>query len=246
MNEVLETISAIWTLAAGHPLPFLPESREIPDDFPVFVPLIGLVFGVACSLLAWIIAWLFGPLAGSILAGIALALLLEIATGWHGFNGAAMFAMRFFPAAGSAPPDKFTAQPMFFGALFFAIRAVMIAAAVQAGGAFWLTAVLLCGFFAREELTAARKPAGGELIAAGRRERQRGAVAGCVLILLFILVSRRIWGPAGMFLVSWLASWYLIKRAENGTLNFDRRAFDTAAYLIETLLLVLAVICLHR
>ncbi len=71
-------------------------------------------------------------------------------------------------------------------------------------------------------------------------------MAGCVLILLFILVSRRIWGAAGMFLLTWLASWYLIKRSENGSLNFDRRAFDTAAYLIETALLVLTVICVHR
>ena len=69
---------------------------------------------------------------------------------------------------------------------------------------------------------------------------------GCVLILLFILVSRRIWGAAGMFLLTWLASWYLIKRSENGTLDFDRRAFDTAAYLIETVLLILTVICVHR
>ena len=246
MNEKLEKISAIWTLATGRPLPFLPEPKKVPEDFPAFIPLTGLALGLACSLLAWIIVWLFGAFAGSVLSGILLALLLEIVTGWRGFNGAAMFAMRFFPAAGSAPPDKFTAQPMFFGAVLFAIRAVMIAAAVQAGGAHWLTAVLLCGFFTREELTAARTPDGGELNWAPRRERQKGAVAGCVLILLFMLVSRRIWGAAGMFLLSWLVSWYLIKRSENGTLDFDRRAFDTAAYLLETALLILTVICLHQ
>jgi hypothetical protein len=66
------------------------------------------------------------------------------------------------------------------------------------------------------------------------------------MVLFFILVSRHIWGAAGMFLLSWLVSWYLIKRSENGTLDFDRRAFDTAAYLLETALLVLTVICLHR
>lgn len=246
MNEKLEKVSAVWMLATGRPLPFLPEPGEIPDDFPVFVPLVGLAAGLASSLLAWLVVWLFGPFAGSVLSGILLALLLEIVTGWRGFNGAAMFAMRFFPNAASAQPDKFTAQPMFFGAVLFAVRAVMIAAVVQAGGEHWLTAVLLCAYFAREELTAARKPNGSELVDAPRRERQKGAVAGCILILLFMLVSRRIWGAAGMFLVSWLVSWYLIKRTENGTLDFDRRAFDTAAYLLETALLILTVICLHR
>ena len=49
-----------------------------------------------------------------------------------------------------------------------------------------------------------------------------------------------------MFLFSWLVSWYLIKRAENGNPPFDRNAFDTAAYLLETVLLILTVICLHR
>jgi len=247
MKEILEKISAAWMIATGRPLPSLPEPGAVPDDFPAFIPLVGFVLGLACSLLAWIVVWLFGPFAGSVLAGILLALLLEIVTGWRGFNGAALFVMRFFPAAGGgAPPDKFTAQPMFFGAVLFAIRAVMIAAAVQAGGTCWLAAVLLCSYFAREELTAARTPVGGELIGALPRERQKGAVAGCVLILLFIIVSRRIWGAAGMFLLSWLISWYLIRRSENGTLDFDRRAFDTAAYLLETVLLVLTVICLHR
>ena len=123
---------------------------------------------------------------------------------------------------------------------------VMIAAVVQGGGAFWLIAVMLCAYFAREELTAARTSGGGELIRASRGERQKGAVAGCILILLFMLISRRIWGAAGMFLLTWLASWYLIKRSENGSLDFDRRAFDTAAYLIETALLILTLVFVHR
>ena len=246
MNNTLETISAAWALATGRPLPFLPEPKKIPEDFPLYFPLIGLAVGLACSLLAWIVVWLFGPFAGSMFSGVLIALLLEILTGWRGFNGAAMYAMRFFPKAADAAPGRFTAQPMFFGAVFFAIRAIMIAAAVQAGGAHWLTAVLLCGYFAREELSAATTPAGAELIRATDGERRRGAVAGCVLMLLFILVSRRIWGAAGMFLLTWLTSWYLIKRSENGTLDFDRRTFDTAAYLIETALLILTVICVHR
>ena len=246
MNSTIETISAAWTLATGRPLPFLPEPKEIPEDFPVYFPLIGLAAGLACSLTAWIVVWLFGAFAGSMFSGVLIALLLEILTGWRGFNGAALFAIRLFPKPDGATPDKFTAQPMFFGAVFFAVRAIMIAAAVQAGGACWLTAVLLCAYFAREELSAATSPNGGELIKAPDRERRKGAVAGCVLMLLFILVSRRIWGAAGMFLLTWLASWYLIKRSENGTLDFDRRAFDTAAYLIETALLVLTVICVHR
>ena len=122
----------------------------------------------------------------------------------------------------------------------------MIAAVVQAGGIFWLISVMLCAYFAREELSAARTPGGKELIQSSHQERRKGAVAGCMLILLFMLVARRIWGAAGMFLLTWLASWYLIKRSENGSLDFDRRAFDTAAYLIETALLILTVICLHR
>ena len=98
----------------------------------------------------------------------------------------------------------------------------------------------------REELSAAKTPNGGELIAAPQAERRKGALAGCVRILFFILVSRRIWGAAGMFLLTWLVSWYLIKRSENGTLEFDRRAFDTASYLLETALLILTVICVNR
>ena len=246
MNDLLEKGSAAWTLATGRALPFLPEPKDIPDDFPAFFPLIGLAIVAGCAVLAWIVVWLFGAFAGSIFAGILLALTLEIVTGWRGFNGAALLVIRFFPNAGNAPPDKFTAQPMFFGAIFFAVRAVMIAAVVQAGGTFWLIAVLLCAYFAREELSAARTPGGNELIQSSRTERRRGAVAGCVLILLFMLVARRIWGAAGMFLLTWLTSWYLIKRSENGSLDFDRRAFDTAAYLIETALLILTVICLHR
>ena len=245
-NNMLEKISTVWTLATGRPLPFLPEPQEIPEDFPVYFPLVGLAVGLVCSLTAWIVVWLFGAFAGAMFSGVLIALLLEIVTGWRGFNGAALFAVRFFPKAADAAPDKFIAQPMFFGAVFFAVRAIMIAATVQAGGACWLTAVLLCGYFAREELSAATTPAGAELIRATDGERRRGAVAGCVLMLLFILVSRRIWGAAGMFLLTWLISWYLIKRSENGTLDFDRRAFDTAAYLIETVLLILTVICVHH
>ena len=245
MNNLLEKGSAVWTLATGRPLPFLPEPKDVPEDFPAFVPLIGLVVGAGCAVLAWLVVWLFGAFAGSIFAGILLSLTLEIVTAWRGFNGAALFAMRFFPNAGNTPPDKFTAQPMFFGAIFFAVRAVLIAAVVQAGGTFWLIAVLLCAYFAREELSAARTPRGDELIQSSRQERRKGAVAGCVLILLFMLVARRIWGAAGMFLLTWLASWYLIKHSENGTLDFDRRTFDTAAYLIETVLLILTVICLR-
>ena len=241
-NKLLERISAVWTLATGRPLPFLLEPEKVPDDFPVLIPPVGLVIGLGCAVLAWILVWLFGAFAGSVFAGILLALMLEIITGWRGFNGAALFAIRFFPNTGNASPDKFTAQPMFFGAVFFAIRAVMIAAAVQAGGTFWLIAVMLCAYFAREELSAARTAGGCELIRASRGERQKGAVAGCILILLFMLISRRIWGAAGMFLLTWLASWYLIKRSENGSLDFDRRAFDTAAYLIETVLLILTVV----
>ena len=246
MNSTLEAISAAWALATGRPLPFLPEPNRIPEDFPLYFPLIGLAVGLACSLTAWIVVWLFGSFAGAMFSGVLIALLLEILTGWRGFNGAALFAIRFFPKAADASPDRFTAQPMFFGAVFFAVRAIMAAAAVQAGGAHWLTAVLLCGYFAREELSAASTPAGGELIRTSDRERRRGAVAGCLLMLLFILVSRRIWGAAGMFLLTWLTSWYLVKRSENGTLDFDRRAFDTAAYLIETALLVLTAVCVHR
>ena len=246
MNSTLETISAAWALATGRPLPFLPEPKKIPEDFPLYFPLIGLAVGLACSLTAWIVVWLFGPFAGSMFSGVLIALLLEILTGWRGFNGVAAYAMRFFPKAAEAAPGKFTVQPMFSGAVLFAVRAIMIAASVQAGGAHWLTAVLLCGYFAREELSAATTPAGAELIRATDGERRRGAVAGCVLMLLFILVSRRIWGAAGMFLLTWLTSWYLIKRSENGTLDFDRRAFDTAAYLIETALLILTVICVNR
>ena len=122
----------------------------------------------------------------------------------------------------------------------------MIAAVANAGGTHWLIAVLLCAYFAREELSASTTPSGSELIRSNAAERRKGAVAGCVLILLFIMVSRRIWGAAGMFLLTWLTSWYLIKRTENGTLQFDRRAFDTAAYLIETVLLILTVVCVHR
>ena len=242
----LEKLSAVWTLATGRPLPFLPEPKEIPDDFPVFFPLIGFLIGLLYSLAAWLVVWLFGSFAGSAFSGILIALLLEIITGWRGFNGAALFSMRFFPNAGNAAPDRFTAQPMFFGALFFAVRAVMVGAIVHAGGAFWLTAVLLCGYFAREELSAARTANGDDLFGAERRERQKGAAAGCILILLFMLIARRIWGAAGLFLLTWLTSWYLIKRSENGSLDFDRRAFDTAAYLIETALLILTVICIHR
>lgn len=245
-NKLLERLSAVWTLATGRPLPFLPEPEKVPDDFPVFFPPIGLVIGLACAVLAWILVWLFGTFAGSVFAGILLALMLEIITGWRGFNGAALFAIRFIPNAGNAAPDKFTAQPMFFGAVFFAVRAVMIAAAVQAGGTFWLIAVMLCAYFAREELSAARTPGGGELIRTSREERRKGAIAGCILILLFILISRHVWGAAGMFLLTWLASWYLIKRSENGTLDFDRRAFDTAAYMIETALLILTVVFVHH
>ena len=246
MNNLLEKGSAVWTLATGRALPFLPEPKDIPDDFPAFFPLIGLAIGMVCAVLAWLVVWLFGAFAGSVFAGIMLALTLEIVTGWRGFNGAALFAIHLFPNTGNAPPDKFTAQPIFFGAIFFAVRAVMIAATVQAGGTFWLIAVLLCAYFAREELSAARTSGGNELIQASCTERRRGAVAGCILILLFMLVARRIWGAAGMFLLTWLVSWYLIKRSENGSLDFDRRAFDTAAYLIETVLLTLTVICLHH
>ena len=244
-SSTLEKLSAVWTLATGRPLPFLPEPKEIPEDFPVWFPLIGLVVGLVCAMIAWIVVWLFGAFAGAMFSGILIALLLEILTGWRGFNGSALFAMRFFPKAASAP-DKFTAQPMFFGAVFFAVRAIMLAAVANAGGTCWLIAVLLCAYFAREELSAATTPSGSELIRSNAAERRKGAVAGCVLILLFILVSRRIWGAAGMFLLTWLASWYLVKRSENETLNFDRRAFDTAAYLIETALLILTVICVHR
>ena len=246
MNNTLERIIAAWTLATGRPLPFLPEPKAVPEDFPVFFPLIGLAVGLACSLTAWIVVWLFGPFAGAVFSGILIALLLEILTGWRGFNGAALFSLRFFPKAADAAPDKFTAQPMFFGAIFFAVRTVMVAAVVQAGGTHWLIAVLLCGYFAREELSAALTPDGRELMRTSEEERRKGAVSGCILMLLFILVSRRIWGAAGMFLLTWLTSWYLVKRSENGTLEFDRRAFDTAAYLIETALLILTVICIHR
>ena len=61
MNNTLERIIAAWTLATGRPLPFLPEPKEIPDDFPVFFPLIGLAVGLACSLAAWFVVWLFAP-----------------------------------------------------------------------------------------------------------------------------------------------------------------------------------------
>jgi cobalamin synthase len=246
VNSTLEKISAIWTLATGRPLPFLPEPRTIPDDFPPYFPLVGLAIGLACSLTAWIVVWLFGTFAGAMFSGVLIALLLEILTGWRGFNGSAVSAMRVFTKAADAPPDKFTAQPMFFGAVIFAVRAILIASVVQAGGTHWLTAVLLCGYFAREELSAALTSGGRELFKASDRERRKGAVAGCVLMLLFILVSRRIWGAAGMFLLTWLTSWYLVKRSENGTLDFDRRTFDTAAHFIETALLVLTAICIHR
>lgn len=246
MNSTLEKISAVWTLATGRPLPFLPEPEKAPEDFPVFFPAIGLAVGLLCSLTAWLIVWLFGSFAGSMFSGVLIALLLEILTGWRGFNGVSVFASRIFPGSPDAAPDRFTAQPMFFGAIGFAVRAILIAAVVQADGAHWLTAILLCGYFAREELSAALTPGGGELIKAPDRERRKGAVAGCLLMLLFILVSRRVWGAAGMFLLTWLTSWYLIKRTENGTLDFDRRTFDTAAYLIETVLLVLTSICVHR
>jgi len=242
VNDTIEKITAAWTLATGRPLPFLPEPKSVPEDFPVFFPLVGLAVGVACSLAAWIVVWLFGSFAGAMFAGILVAFLLEILTAWRGFNGAALFSLRYFPKTADAAPDKFTAQPMFFGAIFFAVRAVMIAAVVRDGGAYWLIAVLLCGYFAREELSAALTPGGTELIRTSTEERRKGAVAGCILMLLFILVSRRIWGAAGMFLLTWLGSWYLVKRTENGTLDFDRRAFDTAAYLIETALLILTVI----
>ena len=246
MNDLPEKISAIWALATGRPLPFLPEPRNIPEDFPVFFPLIGFAVGLACALTGWIVVWLFGGFAGALFSGILIALLLEIITGWRGFNGAALFSMRFFPNAGESAPDKFFAQPIFFGAVIFAVRAIMIAATVKYDGACWLIAVLLCSYFAREELSAATTPNGRELIGTTRTERRKGAMAGCVLILLFILVSRRIWGAAGMFLLTWLVSWYLIKRSENETIEFDRRAFDTTAYLLETALLILTVICVHR
>ena len=245
-NSTLEKLSAVWTLATGRPLPFLPEPKEIPEGFPVWFPLIGLVIGLACALVAWIVVWLFGAFAGAMFSGVLIALLLEILTGWRGFNGSALFTMRFFPKTADASPDRFTAQPMFFGAVFFAVRAIMLAAVANAGGTCWLISVLLCAYFAREELSAATTPSGTELIRSNTTDRRKGAVAGCVLILLFILVSRRVWGTAGMFLLTWLISWYLIKRTENGTLNFDRRAFDTAAYLIETVLLILTVVCVHR
>lgn len=244
-NVLLEKFSTAWALATGRPLAFLPEPRTIPEDFPLFFPVIGLVIGLVCSLLAGLVFWLFGALAGSIFSGVLIAVILEIVTGWSGFNGAALFLLRFFPKAEEAEPDRFTAQPMFFGAILFAVRAVMIAAAVQAGGAFWLTAVMLCAYFARAELTAALTPDGVELIRSPRRERMRGAVAGSTLILLFILISRRVWWPAGMFLLTWLTSWYLVRRAENGSLGFNRKTFDTAAYLLETALLILTVIFVH-
>ncbi len=245
-NNMLDKLSSVWTLATGRPLPFLPEPKEIPEDFPVWFPLIGLAVGLACSLIAWIVVWLFGDFAGAMFAGVLIALLLEIVSGWRGFNGAALFAVRFFPKSAESAPDRFTAQPIFFGAVFFVIRAIMIAATVDEEGTCWLIALLLCAYFAREELSAAVTPNGGELIRTSNAERRKGTAAGCVAMLLFILVSRRIWGAAGMFLLTWLTTWYLVKRTENGTLDFDRRAFDTAAYLIETALLVLTVICIHR
>ena len=96
---------------------------------------------------------------------------------------------------------------MFFGAILFAVRAVMIAAIGQAGGAYWLIAVLLCAYVAREELSAAITPGGGELIRTTSRERRRGGVTGCMLIFLFMIATRRILGPAAMFLLTWLISW---------------------------------------
>ena len=245
-NDLLEKLSAVWTLATGRPLPFLPTPSKMPDDFPVFFPAIGLFVGLCATLIAWAMVWLFGDVAGATLAGILIAFLLELLTAWRGFNGAARLAMRFFPNATDAPPDRFTAQPMFFGALVFIVRAIMIHSVISAGGSVWLTAVFLCAYFAREELSVAATASGAELIKAPRQERHKGAIAGCILILGFILVFRRLWGAAAMFLFSWLVSWYLIKRAENGNPPFDRNLFDTAAYLLETVLLILTVICLHR
>ena len=245
-NELIEKISAVWTLATGRPLPSLPEPRKVPEDFPVFFPLVGLVVGLAATLIAWLTVWLFGGFAGAKLAGILIAFLLELLTAWRGFNGSARLAMRLFPNAADAPPDRFTAQPMFFGAVVFIVRAIMIGAVISAGGSVWLTAVFLCSYFAKEELSVAMTASGTELLKSPRQERKRGAICGCVLILGFILVFRRLWGAAAMFLFSWLVSWYLIKRAENGNPPFSRDAFDTAAYLLETVLLILTVICLHR
>ena len=245
-NGLSEKISSVWTLATGRPLPFLPPPAKIPQDFPVLFPLVGLAVGCLCALVSWLVVWLLGAFAGSVVSGILIALMLEIVTAWRGFNGAALFCMRFFPKNEEAGQDSFIAQPMFFGAILFALRAVMIAAIGQAGCAFWMIAVMLCAYFARATLSAAVTPAGVELIRAPHRERTRGAAAGCVLILLFILITRRILGPAGMFLLTWLVSWYLVRRAENETILFDRKAFDTAAYLIETALLILTVICVHR
>jgi len=245
-NSLSEKLSAVWTLATGRPLPFLPEPGRVPEDFPVFFPLIGFALGLAFTLIAWLLVWLFGEFAGAKLAGILIAFLLELLTAWRGFNGSARLAMRFFPKAADAPPDRFTAQPIFFGAVVFIVRAIMIGAVISAGGSVWLTAVFLCAYFAREELSVALTAAGTELIKAPRQERKKGAICGCVMILGFILVFRRLWGAAAMFLFSWLVSWYLIKRAENGNPPFDRNAFDTAAYLLETVLLILTVICLNR
>lgn len=114
MNDLPEKISAIWALATGRPLPFLPEPHDIPEDFPVFFPLIGFAIGLACALTGWIVVWLFGGFAGALFSGVLIALLLEIITGWRGFNGAALFSMRFFPKAAESAPDKFFAQPIFF------------------------------------------------------------------------------------------------------------------------------------
>ena len=245
-NGWSEKISSVWALATGRPLPFLPPPAGIPEDFPIYFPVVGLVVGCLCAVTSWLVLWLFGTLAGAVVSGILIALMLEIITAWRGFNGGALFLMRLFPKTEEAASDNFIAQPMFFGAILFAVRAVMIAAIGQAGGAYWLIAVLLCAYFAREELSAAITPGGGELIRTTSRERMRGGVTGCMLIFLFMIATRRILGPAAMFLLTWLISWYLVRRTENETLPFDRKTFDTTAYLIETVLLILTVIFIHR
>ena len=86
-NDLLEKLSAVWTLATGRPLPFLPPPAKVPEDFPVFFPAIGLFVGFCATLIAWVMVWLFGDVAGATLAGILIAFLLELLTGWRGFNG---------------------------------------------------------------------------------------------------------------------------------------------------------------
>lgn len=246
LSCIFREAAASWQIATGHPLPFVHlDNESVPEQYPVYFPVIGFVMGLLFSLIAiFLVPFHQNPSFLRILmASVLITALSELVTRGDGLNAASAFAIRRFPRlSGGLFKVADREFPVVALVLLF-LKLALIGMLIQRSGNYWFMILFTAAYFGRIQLGAAVTPAGRDLLPAHPDARKRALIVSAVIgILLALWLDLA--GIISAFFIAGASAMYFVPYAGRRTIPVDRSGYQAYGYLLELALLLCSVLLL--